>query len=228
MLREVLGGAVAILRPQAEAKGLESSLVVDPRLPHVCRGLPLQLRQVLMNLLANAIEFTPRGHVSVTATLAEREPRAGAAAARRARRGHRRVPPPRASASSASSPRPTSRVPDRYGGTGLGLAIAEAAGRADGRHHRARATARAALTVEIPLACDEDAAARPPDLMGRRVAIVTPDRELARPLQTWLTAWRAETQWYVERRGRAHRARRRARRAPRPADRRAAAIRSAG
>ena len=72
VLHEVLGGAVAIVRPQAEAKGLALTLRIDPRLPPAYRGMPLQLRQVLVNLLANAIKFTPKGHIALTGTLIAR------------------------------------------------------------------------------------------------------------------------------------------------------------
>ncbi|HLI22809.1 MAG TPA: histidine kinase dimerization/phospho-acceptor domain-containing protein, partial [Stellaceae bacterium] len=73
VLHEVLGGAVAIVRPQAEAKGLALTLRIDPRLPPAYRGLPLQLRQVMVNLLANAIKFTPKGHIALTGTLIAKE-----------------------------------------------------------------------------------------------------------------------------------------------------------
>lgn len=197
VLRAVLGGAVAILRPQAEAKGLELALIVDPRLPHVCRGLPVQLRQVLMNLIANAIKFTPRGHVTVSATLIERVERMarlrlavrdegiGVPAAARERIFH-------------IFAQADETVPDRFGGTGLGLAIAKQLVDLMGGSIALESElgAGSTFTVELPLQCEEDAAVRPPDLIGRHVAIVTPDRDLAQTLQGWLQAWRAETQWY--------------------------------
>jgi two-component system, sensor histidine kinase RpfC len=198
VLREVLGGAVAILRPQAEAKGLELALSVDPRLPHVCRGLPLQLRQVLMNLLANAIKFTPRGHVGVAATLAGRG--AGTARLRLAVRDEGiGVPAAARERIFHIFAQGDDTVPDRYGGTGLGLAIAKQLIDLMGGTITLESElgAGSTFTVELPLACEEDANLRPPDLMGRRVVIVTPDRELAGVLQIWLRAWRAETQWYI-------------------------------
>jgi len=194
-LREVLGGAVAILRPQVEARGLELSLVVDPRLPHVCRGLPLQLRQLLMNLLANAIAAAPRSNLAVNATLVEREPgqvrlrlvvRAEPAGA---------VSPPAERGNGLFAQAEEPHAPD--GGDGaLGLAIADALVEQMGG--TIASDDEGVTTIEIALACDEEAAAPPPDLMGRRLALVTPDRELADRLQTWLKAWRGETQWYAE------------------------------
>ncbi|HUZ73482.1 MAG TPA: ATP-binding protein [Stellaceae bacterium] len=198
VLREVLGGAVAILRPQAEAKGLELALTIDPRLPHVCRGLPLQFRQVLMNLLANAIKFTPRGHVGVAATLAGRG--AGVVRLRLAVRDEGiGVPAAARERIFHIFAQGDDTVPDRYGGTGLGLAIAKQLIDLMGGTITLESElgAGSTFTVELPLACEEDATLRPPDLIGRRVVVVTPDRELAATLQAWLRAWRAETQWYV-------------------------------
>ena len=56
---------VAMLRPEAAAKGLQLSLRIDPALPDRLRGWPQQFRQILLNLVANAMKFTPSGRVAV-------------------------------------------------------------------------------------------------------------------------------------------------------------------
>ena len=53
------------LRPRAEAKGLALRLAIDDRLPAWVKADGDRWRQVLVNLLANAIKFTDRGSVSV-------------------------------------------------------------------------------------------------------------------------------------------------------------------
>ena len=50
---------------QAAAKGLEFGLVLDPALPRVVHGDAARLRQILLNLLSNALKFTPRGEVAL-------------------------------------------------------------------------------------------------------------------------------------------------------------------
>ena len=54
-----------MLAPQAQAKGIELTLYIDESVPGTLRGDELRLRQVLTNLLANALKFTALGEVSV-------------------------------------------------------------------------------------------------------------------------------------------------------------------
>jgi PAS domain S-box-containing protein len=66
-LRATLGEVVEILRLSAMAKGTTLELSVAEELPGWVRGDPGRLRQVLMNLVGNAVKFTEEGSVSVQA-----------------------------------------------------------------------------------------------------------------------------------------------------------------
>jgi len=62
----------AVIREQevlARDKGLELTLDCDPGLPRVVRGDGLRLRQILRNLVNNAVKYTEKGGVTVTAAL---------------------------------------------------------------------------------------------------------------------------------------------------------------
>ncbi|WP_198320981.1 PAS domain S-box protein [Azohydromonas aeria] len=64
-LAELLEAACALVRPQADAKGLSLHLDALPGLPARLRGDPLRLKQVLINLLGNAVKFTEAGSVTL-------------------------------------------------------------------------------------------------------------------------------------------------------------------
>lgn len=69
--RESLTIAVETVRPHAEARGLRVLTFIDPALPGLVQGDPLQLHQVLLNLLDNAVKFTERGEVMASVAVLE-------------------------------------------------------------------------------------------------------------------------------------------------------------
>jgi signal transduction histidine kinase/DNA-binding NarL/FixJ family response regulator len=69
VLADIVCNIVDLLRPQAHSKGLALDIEISPHVPHLVRTDPGRLRQVLMNLIGNAIKFTERGAVSLTIDL---------------------------------------------------------------------------------------------------------------------------------------------------------------
>ncbi|WP_158277604.1 ATP-binding protein [Opitutus sp. ER46] len=60
-LREQLQLAVLLCSDDASAKGLQLFLELDPAVPTAVSGDPVRLRQIVLNLMSNAVKFTPRG-----------------------------------------------------------------------------------------------------------------------------------------------------------------------
>src|SRR5262249_41455539 len=67
--RAVVDEVVGLLGPRAAAKRLLLMSRVDAALPRVVRGDPGRLRQILLNLIGNALKFTEEGEIVVSAVV---------------------------------------------------------------------------------------------------------------------------------------------------------------
>ncbi len=68
-LRSVLETTAKALSLLAQNKGLELTCEIEPEVPDVIIADPTRLRQIVLNLMGNAIKFTERGEVAVTVAL---------------------------------------------------------------------------------------------------------------------------------------------------------------
>jgi len=122
-LRRLAEATLLLLRARAEEKGLALALDIDPGVPLRLKGDPTRLRQVLLNLVSNAVKFTNRGGV----TVAVERLRGAADGSIRLDFQVRDtgIGIPEAAQARLFEPygQADSSVARRFGGTGLGLAI---------------------------------------------------------------------------------------------------------
>jgi PAS domain S-box-containing protein len=111
-----------LLAPQAHAKGLELAALVTEDVPPVLRGDPGRLRQILLNLVGNAVKFTPAGEVVVRASVDDATDEAVVVRVTVADTGVGIAPDARAQLFEPFT-QANGSAARRYGGTGLGLAI---------------------------------------------------------------------------------------------------------
>ena len=123
-LRNLLEDTIEIVASPAARKGLELQLLLDPGLPETVRGDAGRLRQILLNLMGNAVKFTESGEVSCSAMVARND---GGAyqilfMVRDTGIGISPSVMPSLFSSFTQADSSTTR---KYGGTGLGLAISK-------------------------------------------------------------------------------------------------------
>jgi PAS domain S-box-containing protein len=123
-LRQVVEEVVAVFAAQARAKGLALGVQVNPAVPELLEGDAGRLRQVLLNLVGNALKFTERGAVEVEVALAEESVR-GALLRLGVRDTGIGIAPEVQATLFEPFTQADSSTTRRYGGTGLGLAIAK-------------------------------------------------------------------------------------------------------
>src|SRR5205823_10429475 len=73
-LGSVLTSSVKVVVPQARYKGLEVNTEIAPHAARWFAGDSHHLRQVLLNLLANAVKFTKRGQITLRVRVVEQKP----------------------------------------------------------------------------------------------------------------------------------------------------------
>jgi two-component system sensor histidine kinase/response regulator len=121
-VRAVVEDVAELLARSAADKGLELIAAVDPALPDQLRGDPLRLRQVLTNLVGNAVKFTERGEIVVSARVVRTTATSVVLRLAVADTGIG-IPADRRDAIFESFTQADMSTTRRFGGTGLGLAI---------------------------------------------------------------------------------------------------------
>ena len=120
----MIESTVEMLAVPANEKGLELTCLVVPETPSLVRGDPGRLRQILLNLVGNAIKFTHRGEVAIRVRV-DHEEKDSAALRFAVEDTGIGIPKDRREALFSPFVQADGSTTRKYGGTGLGLAISK-------------------------------------------------------------------------------------------------------
>ena len=172
-LIHLLYEAVAATALQTAAKGIELIVTIEAEVPVMVRADPVRLRQVVLNLLGNAVKFTHEGHISVRV-------------ANRAATNERAsltlevtdtgigIPADRTDRLFKSFSQVDSSTTRHYGGTGLGLSIVKRLAELMGGEVGVRSEVGKGSTFWVRVEADvvKEQPARQPIGLGRKILIV--------------------------------------------------------
>jgi two-component system, sensor histidine kinase and response regulator len=162
---------VQLLAPRAHSKGIELACRFDEQMPQAIKGDPYRFRQVLTNLLGNALKFTNKGEVLIDA--ARDESRGIMVSVHDTGIGMSEQTRSRLFTAFAQADGSTTR---RFGGTGLGLAISrhlvELMGGEIGCESAEGKGSTFWFTLPLQAATNTPPVAYPKELIGKRALIV--------------------------------------------------------
>ncbi len=191
-LSKMLGETLKSLAVRAQKKGLELGLHVPPKLPNALVGDPDRLRQIIVNLVGNAIKFTEEGEVvvsveqdassngRVTLHFAVKDTGIG-------------IPPEKQKRIFEAFTQADSSTTRAYGGTGLGLAISsQLVGMMGGRFWLESEVGKGStfhFTASFDLATSPQSKTLPETLNDLTVLVVDDNETSARILEDILAHW---------------------------------------
>ncbi|RYG59878.1 MAG: response regulator, partial [Alphaproteobacteria bacterium] len=182
-LPDLMDGIGNILAAKARDKSLEMVLEVDTSLPAQFVGDPSRLRQVLLNLLGNAIKFTHHGYVMLSVHPAPGAP-VGAAFSPgspfplviQVKDTGVGIPPEMQKRVFEKFIQADSSTTRKYGGTGLGLAICQQLIQLMGGTITLESGVNAGtiftINLSLPLGKQREAPATYPELAGKRILLI--------------------------------------------------------
>jgi PAS domain S-box-containing protein len=177
-LRHIVRRCADLMAPAAQAKAVELATVIHEGVPNRLCGDPLRLRQILLNLIGNALKFTEQGRVTVHGSVEEADGEPG---------GRLRldivdtgigIAPERLNAIFEQFAQADESTAGRYGGSGLGLTISGDLARLMGGSISVRSVVGAGSTFSLilPLRPAEECAPATPSTGGRTAAAELPGR----------------------------------------------------
>jgi PAS domain S-box-containing protein len=193
-LRRVVEEIGELLSQQAGAKGIDLIVHCQTGAPTWFEGDADRLRQVLMNLVGNAVKFTDEGHVLVSVDVAEGDDAARPVRVAVSDTGIG-IPAGKLDALFDKFTQADSSTTRRYGGTGLGLAISKGlvevmGGRIDAESREGEGSTFA-VSIALPVCAHQETRAAELDVLwGRSVLIADGNDITRRAIVDQVASWR--------------------------------------
>jgi PAS domain S-box-containing protein len=214
---QVVEEVVDLFGRPASAKSVDLLFCVDPTIPARVAGDATRLRQVLCNLVSNAIKFTEHGEIEVQAKIADQRPNSATECEGAEQNSSARapetlellfsvrdsgigIPEEKMSRLFRSFSQVDSSTSRRYGGTGLGLAISKRLAEIMGGRMWVESEegkgATFFFTIRVPIVADivrENSLSPVMEVAGRRVLVVDDSATNRRILLFHLHRWGVQT-----------------------------------
>ncbi len=198
-LRECVEDALDLVAAKAGEKGVELAYLIDDQVPHLLLGDVTRLRQILVNLLGNAVKFTNKGEVflSVTELAFENQRHELRFSVLDTGIG---IPPERMDRLFQSFSQVDSSTTRQFGGTGLGLVISKRLTEAmNGRmwlESEPGIGSTFSFTIwarSLAKTAEAETAVSPRTLHGKRILVVDDNAVNRLILKHYLFHWQAES-----------------------------------
>ena len=178
ILRNLLNGVGELLGPRAHSKGIEIATAIDRDVPRVIRVDEVRFRQVLTNLIGNAVKFTEKGGICVAIKMFEGRDRDFLKV--EVRDTGVGVPPQKRQEIFQEFVQADSTHARKFGGSGLGLAISKRLVETMGGEIGIEPGAEngSVFWFTLPALVVEPASLAEAPLAGKRIAIVTRNKTL--------------------------------------------------
>jgi signal transduction histidine kinase/HPt (histidine-containing phosphotransfer) domain-containing protein len=187
VLRDVVDQAMDLLAPMAFGKGLEISAWIDPRIASNVVGDITRVRQVLLNVLNNAIKFTSSGEIYLQLVPSAEMDHLILFCVEDTGVG---IPPEKLDRLFQSFSQADASTNRRFGGTGLGLSICHNLTTLMGGRIWVESTvgkgSQFYFVISLPPAATEESGHQDQHLRGKRMVALVQNKRLIRLLTAWI------------------------------------------